>query len=552
MVYLEQGDDAPHLSMRERQILERVALGRSAKEVAIELGIAHRTVERHIENARNKMRARNKTHMITKAVICGELVLAAGFPTTTSAILPARLPVHGRPSADQHVMNWLQASNPGGIVMGSKSKAASLAALLISTAIPITILRGPSQRRPRSTQLQAELTALKLEQQSTDRRIEALEQRLIDLGGSPALNSGSRVADENAALMRGRGLGGEPNSQPPPRLTAADDETRKEPAKSAAVEAVTRDQQGYFGHAFTIEPGVSYSHFSTAQLNLNGFLALDAIFLGLISIDQTNADVDRVGHHRTLRHRAPSGRREHSVPVPQLQLPVGRSRRQCIRAHREDHHEPRPRRRQRRPQLPAWSRKRPRGRTSSVNVRGKAPTGRDPFGVELIEVENARAISRSPRACRPVRSVGSSGRDVGAEDHRPDGRLRQLHLFPQLQEPLPGPRRGDQRPTRRGSPRRCVPVRARRGFRAERPVLAQYLLHAAVRPPFEAALRIRRIRTSIQPWQTVVGSEANVGALNLGATFSLSDRLTLLTNLAVGITQDAPDMTFMVQIPYQF
>lgn len=68
-------DDAPHLTCRELQILQSVARGRSAKEVAHELGIAPRTVERHIENARNKMRARNKTHMIAKAVIYGELIL---------------------------------------------------------------------------------------------------------------------------------------------------------------------------------------------------------------------------------------------------------------------------------------------------------------------------------------------------------------------------------------------------------------------------------------------------------------------------------------------
>jgi LuxR family transcriptional regulator, transcriptional regulator of spore coat protein len=80
MSYLDEADDAPHLSLRERQILERVALGRSAKEVAVELGIAYRTVERHIENARYKMRARNKTHMIAKAVIYGELVLTAERP----------------------------------------------------------------------------------------------------------------------------------------------------------------------------------------------------------------------------------------------------------------------------------------------------------------------------------------------------------------------------------------------------------------------------------------------------------------------------------------
>lgn len=80
MFYLDESDDAPHLSFRERQVLEQVAQGRSAKEVAAELGINHRTVERHIENARYKMRARNKTHMIAKAMICGEIVFSEESP----------------------------------------------------------------------------------------------------------------------------------------------------------------------------------------------------------------------------------------------------------------------------------------------------------------------------------------------------------------------------------------------------------------------------------------------------------------------------------------
>jgi LuxR family transcriptional regulator, transcriptional regulator of spore coat protein len=88
MFYVDRSDDAPHLSLRERQILERVAQGQSAKEVAVDLGIAHRTVERHIENARYKMRARNKTHMIAKAVIAGELVLAAHTPDNEGGHAP--------------------------------------------------------------------------------------------------------------------------------------------------------------------------------------------------------------------------------------------------------------------------------------------------------------------------------------------------------------------------------------------------------------------------------------------------------------------------------
>lgn len=90
MLYLNEADDVPRLSARELQIIERIALGLSAKEVAIELGIAHRTVERHIENARYKMRARNKTHMVAKAVICGELVLATEAPVNDEREQPSK------------------------------------------------------------------------------------------------------------------------------------------------------------------------------------------------------------------------------------------------------------------------------------------------------------------------------------------------------------------------------------------------------------------------------------------------------------------------------
>lgn len=61
------------LTMRERQILELAACGMSAKQIAQDVGIAPRTVERHVENVRHKLRARNKTHMIAKAVALGLL-----------------------------------------------------------------------------------------------------------------------------------------------------------------------------------------------------------------------------------------------------------------------------------------------------------------------------------------------------------------------------------------------------------------------------------------------------------------------------------------------
>ncbi|WP_226372727.1 response regulator transcription factor [Allosphingosinicella flava] len=68
------------MTRRENEVLELVANGLSAKEVAHQIGIAPRTVERHIENVRMKMRARNRAHMIAQAVATGILNLGAQPP----------------------------------------------------------------------------------------------------------------------------------------------------------------------------------------------------------------------------------------------------------------------------------------------------------------------------------------------------------------------------------------------------------------------------------------------------------------------------------------
>lgn len=65
----------PALTPREREILELVAKGLSAKEIAGEIGIAPRTVEGHIDSVRLKVRARNKAHMVTQAILSGVLTI---------------------------------------------------------------------------------------------------------------------------------------------------------------------------------------------------------------------------------------------------------------------------------------------------------------------------------------------------------------------------------------------------------------------------------------------------------------------------------------------
>jgi DNA-binding CsgD family transcriptional regulator len=68
-----QQEDFVSLTDREREVLECIARGLSSKQCALQLGIAPRTVERHVENLRNKLNARNKPHLVAKALAAGHI-----------------------------------------------------------------------------------------------------------------------------------------------------------------------------------------------------------------------------------------------------------------------------------------------------------------------------------------------------------------------------------------------------------------------------------------------------------------------------------------------
>lgn len=56
------------LTKREQDVLQLLASGFSAKEVAKSLAITARTVESHIDRVRLKTRTRNRTHMVAQAI----------------------------------------------------------------------------------------------------------------------------------------------------------------------------------------------------------------------------------------------------------------------------------------------------------------------------------------------------------------------------------------------------------------------------------------------------------------------------------------------------
>lgn len=63
------------LSVREREVLGLVAMGRSSGEIAEELIVARSTIETHVRRCLEKLGARNRAHAIALALAQGEIAI---------------------------------------------------------------------------------------------------------------------------------------------------------------------------------------------------------------------------------------------------------------------------------------------------------------------------------------------------------------------------------------------------------------------------------------------------------------------------------------------
>lgn len=397
----------------------------------------------------------------------------------------------------------------------------------------------------------SDVVDLQRQLQQANERVERLEQRLKLLEENAGLAGAPGVTDGSLGTMRGRGLSLAIQQTPPAEAeTEAASELepdRKAPAPTDAVETVSRAQQQQYGSRFTLEPGVAYSHFTNAQLNLSGFLALDAIFLGLISIDEVDSDV--LTTDLTARYGL-TNRLSLDFNVPYL------VRRSTFKSGGAGGN------------ASALSEKTVKGNglgdislgasyrlfreTTSrpdvvVNARIKAPTGRNPFGVELEEVEGSEGNLSVPNRLSTGTGVWAAAAGVSVlktiDPMVVFGSLTYFHNFRKGFDDL-DEAEGDQ------------PGKAKIGNAVQLGLGVAYALNE--RSSLSTSFTQRFVRRSQlkldgqDKFRDVIGSDANVGVLNLGATFSLSDRIALLSNLGVGITDDAPDMVVSFRLPYRF
>ncbi len=325
----------------------------------------------------------------------------------------------------------------------------------------------------------------------------------------------------------------------------------KEAPASKAVETLLQEEHALFGRPFTLETGFSYSRYDRKQLILNGFLALDAIFLGNISVDSQEADIftlDFTGRYSL------SQRLQMDMNVPFLYRrtvfqKVGASG-GSTSALNEEAVTTEPGVNvgdvsagiyfQLKPETPAnpdivW------------NVRLKAPTGTHPYGVKTVELGSGSDTFTVPEELPSGNGVWSLS--TGFSFVRT---LDPAILFANVSYFHNFAQKFDDISSAQGT---VTPGRVDLGDSLQIGLGLAFALNERLSMSFSYAHRLAgksRIKTDGSDWTSITGSDANAVSINLGATYAMSDKLSMVTSVGIGLTPDAPDVIFSMKFPYSF
>jgi hypothetical protein len=128
------------------------------------------------------------------------------------------------------------------------------------------------------------------------KRIEDLELKNATGRGltpSPSASAGSTAASALAwerDTQQHISQAGPVSPSPPAALGQEQQRQQKEEDSRSAAQTLAGKQAPLFDRKFTLDTGVTYTRLDRRQLALSGFYALDAIFLGQLSLDQVKAN----------------------------------------------------------------------------------------------------------------------------------------------------------------------------------------------------------------------------------------------------------------------
>ena len=426
------------------------------------------------------------------------------------------------------------------------------AVVCLGTLVPSTLLYAATD--PQVEALKAELMALKQRYESQQQALMVLEQRVRQVEEQPAVPAPKRLTRSPASQPRS-GQAVAANADAPGAAGATNTggssygqslQDDSQPAQS--VSNLYDEASGFFGGGrFSLETGVTYARYDTRQLILNGFLALDSIFLGNINLDRIKADnwtLDLTGRYNLDQ------RWQFDVNVPVVYREStyqsggvggnaqGVSERTVTRdptigdvnagvAYKfldESENSP----------------------DAVVSLRVKAPTGKDPFGIKLLRDTQNDSLTY-PEDLPTGNGVWSITPGISlVKTYDPAvifGSLAYTHTFEESFDDISS------------TVNQKTPGKVKIGDSFQIGAGVAFALNEKMSMSFSVSdliARRSRIKENGGEWADVKSSDANAAYFNVGMTLAATDNLTIVPNLSIGLTDDAPDFTFSLKFPYYF
>jgi hypothetical protein len=331
--------------------------------------------------------------------------------------------------------------------------------------------------------------------------------------------------------------------------TAAD----KEKATKRSIDDFLQQEHVAFDRQFVIEGGVTYSRYDRNQLALNGFLALDAIFLGNISVDKVASDT--LTYSLAARYSlTPRWNVGVSIPFLQRQITYQKGGAGGSAASYAE--------------LSQGSSVTPGDTTMNLSYRllpetdsrpdivltGSviAPTARAPYGISWETINAGKDASGNSFVQFSVPTKQATGNGLW-------GYGVSLSMVKTMDPALVFANFGYTGYLSRHfrdigiDPSVQNPGRVKLGESFSYALGLAFALNDRTSLSVAVSDQISRqakIKYDGQSWQSLIGSNANAATFNLGMTYALNKKTTLVTTLGVGLTPDAPDFTLGIKIPF--
>jgi hypothetical protein len=376
----------------------------------------------------------------------------------------------------------------------------------------------------------------------------------------------AQVEELQLAQQRGRGLDGDGPQAPPPVDPARNARTQATPPADAPLQVgqsqrdedaqrrqqekalVVREHAPLFERRFTLDTGMSYSYYDRRALTLSGFLALDAIFLGTINLDQSKASLetfdvtarygltDRLSIEASLPYVfrdtrfVSGGAGGASSSLSEV----------TVRSHGIGD-----------ATLAAYYqvvKENARWPDVVASLRVKAPTGRDPFGLKLIQAEGDNSNLNVPAELPTGSGVWSVTGNVSVlRTYDP------VILFGNLGYTWNRPQDFDDI-----SPvlMAVAPARVSLGQVFQHSGGVAIALNDRAAVSLSVATAMQSATHTRAPGQDdesrVPGSSSNSTALNVGASYVLPSGWTFSGQLAAGLTPDSPNYVIAIRTSRSF